>query len=154
MTTSTFDAWHDLAESNPELSDALVCGGTVAAWYAMPDFIKSAPLRFLGKTALLAGVGSYFYHLPGAAEAAERSGQELREQWKESRFGDFSVGSQLAILGAGLVGSLWLNAQTERYLMHRGDRKEAAGKRFAHLKQGIFLGALAGVGVYYSQRKK
>lgn len=154
MTTSTFDVWHDLAENHPELSDALVCGTTVAAWYAMPDFIKSAPVRFLGKAALLTGIGSYLYHLPGAAEALETSGRELREQWENSQFGDFSRGAQMATLGAVAVSALWINAQAERYLMHRGDRKKAAGKRLAHLKQGILFGTLAGASVYYLQRRK
>lgn len=150
----TLQQWHDLSEHYPDLSEAAVVGGAVATWYAMPDFIGSSAVRFFAKSAILAGVGAYYYHLPGVPEAVASSGEQLNKQWSKSYFGKQNAATQLAVLGGAVVVSLMVNSTIERYLLHRGERRREKGKVLPHLRQGLVLGALAGGAVYLGARNK
>ncbi|MDO5722737.1 MAG: hypothetical protein Q4P06_09410 [Actinomycetaceae bacterium] len=158
MTTNevmqTLQDWHDLSEQYPDISEAAVVGGAVAAWYAMPDFVESSAVRFVGKTSILAGVAAYYYHLPGVPDAVGETGKQLSKQWEKSYFGQQSNGVQIAVLGGAVVAGLMLNSAIERYLLHRGERRRAKGKTLPHLRQGLFLGTLAGGVTYLSARNK
>ncbi|WP_394263712.1 hypothetical protein [Trueperella sp.] len=54
-----------------------------------------------------------------------------------------ALGAALAgVAGAGVIA---LIVATERAILNRGERKRAAGDKFAHLKQGLVAGALTAV---------
>lgn len=148
-----FDRAHDFSMDYPVESDALVAGLSVFTWYAMPDFISSPTLRFLGKSAILAGVGSYVYHLPDSDKMIEVSGKSAAELWKRVGLADQPIPVQVAAGIAASSAVLWVNSLTERYILHRGERKKAKGKKFPHVKQGLVLGGLCALGVYVQARK-
>ena len=150
----TLQEWHDVSEQYPDITEAAVVGGAVAAWYAMPDFVESSAVRFFGKSAILAGVASYYYHLPGVPEAVSSSGKDLSKQWRKSYFGKQNTVTQVAVLGSAVVAGLMLNSAVERYLLHRGERRREKGKAMPHLRQGLVLGAMAGGAVYLVARNK
>lgn len=150
----TLDQWHEISERNPDISEAAVVGSAVAAWYAMPDFVTSSAVRFFGKTAILAGVGTYYSHLPGVSQALETNHKELRKQWENSYFGQHSPAVQVAVLGTALVGSLMVSSTVERYLLHRGERRREKGKTLPHLRQGLVLGGIAAAVTYLVARQK
>ncbi|MDO5719855.1 MAG: hypothetical protein Q4P05_03890 [Actinomycetaceae bacterium] len=148
-----FEQVHDYSMDHPAESDALVAGLSVFAWYAMPDIISSPTLRFIGKSTILAGVGSYLYHLPGSDKIIEESGKSVAKLWKRIGLAEQSIPVQVA---AGLAASsalLWVNSLTERYILHRGERKKAKGKKFPHIKQGLILGGVCALAVYAEGRR-
>lgn len=148
-----FDRAHDFSMDYPAESDALVAGLSVFAWYAMPDFISSPTLRFFGKGAILAGMGSYFYHLPDAEDAIKEGSDAVVQIWKRAGLADQPIPVQVAAGVAVSSAAFWVNSLTERYILHRGERKKAKGKKFPHVKQALVLGGLCAATMYFGARR-
>lgn len=132
---------HAWSEGNPRASYVLVWSGASFAWYAMPDFCRSKSLRFLGKSALAAGVLLHELHLDatGAQTARlEEAVDKVAAGWSKER--------QLLAGGAVLVATLGATVAFERFVFRRGERKRAQGSRLAHSKQALVLTGLAAMG--------
>lgn len=149
-----FEQAHDLSMDYPAESDALVAGVSVFAWYAMPDVIKSPTLRFIGKSAILAGVGSYVYHLPGADQVIDEAADSANAMWKRIGLAEQPMPVQIGVALTGISAALWVNSLAERFILHRGERKKAKGKKFPHVKQALVLGGLCALGVYADRRRR
>ena len=128
-----------------------VGAGATLAWYALPDYVRSRPLRALVKTGLLGAIGwSIVTMLPEDGELPPYDDET-----------DCSNGSpvandpldgvteaeprELAVLAGAALGSAVLTVAVERWLFRRGERRRAAGVRLAHTRQGLALGALEAV---------
>lgn len=140
---------HDWSVENPRESEAAFVGTTVFAWYAMPDLLRGTGMRFIGKSALLASVVAYYRHLGVTKEDVAKVGDDLKMKWRD-KLGHIDPKLQIGIGVAGVAALLALNSAEERYILHRGERRERAGKRFAHVRQGLFLGGLAGGVTYWA----
>ena len=124
--------------------------GTTVAWYALPDYVRSRPLRGLVKAGLLGVLGwSMVAQLPEGAElppyddedtdcskASPVAGEDPLEGVTEAD------PAELAVLAGAALGSAMITVGVERWLFRRGERRRAQGARFAHTRQGLVLGAL------------
>ena len=135
--------------------------GATVAWYALPDYVRSRPLRGLIKTGLLGVIGwSLVSMLPDEPElapyddevdcskGAEAAGEDPLEGVTEAAGEDPLEGvteaapRELAVLGGAVAGSALVTLALERWLFRRGERRRASGVRFAHTRQGLALGGL------------
>ena len=113
--------------------------GATVAWYALPDYVRSRPLRGLAKAGLLGVLGwSMVAQLPEGAELPPYDDEDV----------DCSKSSPVAgedplegVTGAAL-GSAMITVGVERWLFRRGERRRTQGARFAHTRQGLVLGGL------------
>ena len=123
--------------------------GATVAWYALPDYVRSRPLRGLIETGLLGVIGwSLVSMLPDEPElapyddevdcskGAEAAGEDPLEGVTEA------APRELAVLGGAVAGSALVTLALERWLFRRGERRRAQGSRFAHTRQGLVLGGL------------
>lgn len=125
--------------------------GATFAWYALPDYVRSRPLRGVVKTGLLGVIGwSLVAMMPGEPELAPYDDEEADcSQGTPVATEDPLEGvteaqpAELAVLGGAVVGSAVLTVAVERWLFRRGERRRARGVRFAHTRQGLLLGGLA-----------
>ncbi len=145
--------WHSLAEERPDVAEAVVVGGAVFAWYAMPDVVRSSLVRFVGKTAILGGVVCYYAHLPGVTDAIRELPEAARRSLDDAGLSDLPTGVKVGALAVTGVATLALNSAVERFILHRGERRKASGKRLPHVRQGLVLGAIAGGLTYLSAHK-
>ncbi len=154
--------------------DAVVSAGIAAAqalaWYSLPDFVRSRPLRAIIKAGLLvemarrSGLQLYTVQVedPWAAPATdpkdpwaapkpadEAPSQEadllelsVPEMVEAVRANPAKHAPMLAI-GAGVVAaSVGLAVAGEKWLFRRGERRRAQGRTLPHLRQAIPLAAL------------
>lgn len=138
---------HEDMVDRPDGWQALTQGGIMAAYYAVPDFFSSKFMRFVAKSGLTAAAFSSLIHgeqidLAGRIDELADKFVEADPDLKEALIvtGVVATGTTLAVLPA--VG-------LERYLYRRAQRKKRAGKRFAHLRQGLVLGVIGG-GIWYA----
>ena len=124
--------------------------GATVTWYALPDYVRSRPLRGLVKAGLLGVLGwSMVAQLPEGAElppyddedtdcskASPVAGEDPLEGVTEAD------PAELAVLAGAALGSAMITVGVERWLFHRGERRRAQGARFAHTRQGLALGGL------------
>ena len=123
--------------------------GATVAWYALPDYVRSRPLRGLIKTGLLGVIGwSLVSMLPDEPELAHYDDEvdcsKGAEAAGEDPLDDITEAdpSELAVLAGAAVGSAMITVGVERWLFRRGERRRAQGSRFAHTRQGLVLGGL------------
>lgn len=136
--------------ANPTRVAGLAAGvGATVAWYALPDYVRSRPLRGLIKTGLLGVIGwSLVSMLPDEPELApyddEVDCSKGTEAAGEDPLDDITEAdpSELAVLAGAAVGSAMITVGVERWLFRRGERRRAQGSRFAHTRQGLVLGGL------------
>lgn len=147
----TLTELHDWSVENPVAAESMVIGLTAFMWYAMPDILRGSGTRFVAKSALLGGVGSYYKHVGVTAADVKEAGAQVKDFWKKN-FGDLPVAAQVGIGAGAAVVALKVNSLVERYIIHRGERRKRAGKKLPHIRQGLILGAVAG-GVTYFARK-
>ena len=126
--------------------------GATVAWYALPDYVRSRPLRGLIKTGLLGVIGwSLVSMLPDEPELAPYDDEVDCSKGAEAADEDPLEGvteaapCELAVLGGAVAGSALVTLALERWLFRRGERRRASGVRFAHTRQGLALGGLAAV---------
>lgn len=136
--------------ADPKRATGIALGtGATVAWYALPDFVRSRPMRGLIKAGLLGAIGwSIVSLLPDGAELppyddeadcskeSPVAGEDTLEGVTEAE------PRELAILAGVALGSAALTVAVERWLFRRGERRRAAGIRFAHTRQGLALGVL------------
>lgn len=146
-----FEKWHDWSIKNPVKSEAAMLGTSMFAWYAMPDCVKSSAVRFVGKSAILCGLGAYYYHLPDSDNKPKITLEECQKLWQDN-LGHLKPATQIAIGVGGAAALLKVNSMIERYILHRGERRKQKGKFLPHVRQGLFLGALTGGVAYYLLR--
>ena len=104
--------------------------GATVAWYALPDYVRSRPLRGLVKAGLLGVLGwSRVAQLPEGAELPPYDDEEADP-------------AELAVLAGAALGSAMITVGVERWLFRRGEGRRAQGVRFAHTRQGLALGGL------------
>lgn len=112
---------------------AAVSGAATLAWYAMPDLIRSRPLRGLLKTTILAGGTGYLARL--MAQRGLDPGEVLEGQvW----------GTREVV--SGVVGAIAATAAmvaSERAIFAFGERRRAQGHRLGHTLPAVGLAALA-----------
>lgn len=146
-----FEKWHDWTIDNPQESEAILLGTSVFAWYAMPEGISSSAVRFVGKSAILGGIGAYYYHLPDSDNHLKQAAEQAVRLWKDN-VGHLSTPQQIAIgVGVGAV-CLKVNSLVERYILHRGERLKKKGKVLPHVRQGLVLGGITGGLAYWALR--
>lgn len=120
--------------------------GTLA-WYAMPDVIRSRPLRVLAKAglsaALVAGIAAT--DDGQITTALGESLDTLTDQvWGTKKAMAVGAGAALA-----LVGTIAVTVIGEHAIYQRGERRRAEGVRAAHTRQGLVMGVLGvAAGVY------
>ena len=124
--------------------------GATVAWYALPDYVRSRPLRGLIKTGLLGAIGwSMVAQLPEAAELPPYDDEDADCSKSSPVAGEDPLEgvteadpAELAVLAGAALGSAMITVGVERWLFRRGERRRAQGARFAHTRQGLALGAL------------
>ena len=129
-----------------------VGAGATLAWYALPDVVRSRPLRGVMKAGLLGAIGwSLVSMLPDEPELAPYDDEVDCSKGAEAADEDPLEGvteaapCELAVLGGAVAGSALVTLALERWLFRRGERRRASGVRFAHTRQGLALGGLAAV---------
>ena len=124
--------------------------GATVAWYALPDYVRSRPLRGLVKAGLLGVLGwSMVAQLPEAAELPPYDDEDAdcskSSPWRRGSarrcHGGGPGGAGGCVAGAAL-GSAMITVGVERWLFRRGEARRAQGTRFAHTRQGLALGGL------------
>ena len=145
---------HDFFERYPAESNAAVAGLSTLAWYALPDVTGSSVTRFFAKSGIVAAVGYYAAHGPEAARMWQESKEDTKHLFEDTSLAQLPVAAQIALC-AGVIGAgIYVNSLTERWLLHRGERKERQGKKLPHVKQAVVLAALAGAATYASAKAR
>ena len=124
--------------------------GATVAWYALPDYVRSRPLRGLVKAGLLGVLGwSMVAQLPEGAELAPYDDEDVDCSKSSPVAGEDPLEgvteadpAELAVLAGAALGSAMITVGVERWLFRRGERRRAQGARFAHTRQGLVLGGL------------
>ena len=124
--------------------------GATVAWYALPDYVRSRPLRGLVKAGLLGVLGwSMVAQLPEGAELPPYDDEDTDCSKSSPVAGEDPLEgvteadpAELAVLAGAALGSAMITVGVERWLFRRGERRRAQGSRFAHTRQGLALGAL------------
>lgn len=120
--------------------------GATVAWYALPDVVRSRPLRGLMKVGLLGAMGwSLVSLMPEGDELPPYDDETDCSQEKTDDPLDGVTEAEpreLAVLAGAVLGSAVVTVAVERWLFRRGERRRAQGVRFAHTRQGLVLGAL------------
>ena len=123
--------------------------GATIAWYALPDVVRSRPLRGLVKVGLLGAMGWSLVSLMPAGDELPPYDDEM--DCSEAKTEDPLDGvteaepRELAVLAGAVLGSAVVTVAVERWLFRRGERRRAAGVRLAHTRQGLALGVLEAV---------
>ena len=123
--------------------------GATVAWYALPDYVRSRPLRALVKTGLLGAIGwSIVTMLPEEGELPPYDDETDCSKGSPVAGEDPLTGvteaepRELAVLAGAALGSAMITVGVERWLFRRGERRRAEGVRLAHTRQGLVLGVL------------
>jgi len=141
---------------------ALVTGLATAAYYAVPDVVRSRAARGWLKAGCLAAAVAV------SVPTAREGWQEARTAWRDAVAeddtadapgtadspdapspdapGPVSPARQAALGAAGaaaLVASVAATVAGERWVFRRGEALAAAGVPFAHTRTGLVLGAVA-----------
>ena len=124
--------------------------GATVAWYALPDYVRSRPLRGLVKAGLLGVLGwSMVAQLPEPSELPPYDDEDVDCSKSSPVAGEDPLEgvteadpAELAVLAGAALGSAMITVGVERWLFRRGERRRAAGVRLAHTRQGLALGAL------------
>jgi len=124
--------------------------GATVAWYALPDYVRSRPLRGLVKAGLLGVLGwSMVAQLPEGAELPPYDDEDADCSESSPVAGEDPLEgvteadpAELAVLAGAALGSAMITVGVERWLFHRGEARRAQGVRFAHTRQGLALGGL------------
>lgn len=123
--------------------------GATIAWYALPDVVRSRPLRGLMKVGLLGAMGWSLVSLMPEGDELPPYDDEM--DCSEAKTEDPLDGvteaepRELAVLAGAVLGSAVVTVAVERWLFRRGERRRAAGVRLAHTRQGLALGVLEAV---------
>lgn len=126
-----------------------VSTGATIAWYALPDVVRSRPLRGLVKVGLLGAMGWSLVSLMPEGDELPPYDDEM--DCSEAKTEDPLDGvteaepRELAVLAGAVLGSAVVTVAVERWLFRRGERRRAAGVRLAHTRQGLALGVLEAV---------
>ena len=120
--------------------------GATVAWYALPDVVRSRPLRGLMKVGLLGAMGwSLVSLMPEGDELPPYDDETDCSQEKTDDPLDGVTEAEpreLAVLAGAVLGSAVVTVAVERWLFRRGEARRAQGTRFAHTRQGLALGGL------------
>ena len=124
--------------------------GATVAWYALPDYVRSRPLRGLVKAGLLGVLGwSMVAQLPEGAELPPYDDEDADCSKSSPVAGEDPLDgvteadpAELAVLAGAALGSAMITVGVERWLFRRGEARRAQGARFAHTRQGLALGGL------------
>ena len=123
--------------------------GATIAWYALPDVVRSRPLRGLVKVGLLGAMGwSLVSLMPEGDELPPYDDEtDCSEEKTEDPLDGVTEAEprELAVLAGAVLGSAVVTVAVERWLFRRGERRRAAGVRLAHTRQGLALGVLEAV---------
>lgn len=120
--------------------------GATVAWYALPDVVRSRPLRGLMKVGLLGAMGwSLVSLMPEGDELPPYDDEtDCSQEKTEDPLDGITEAEprELAVLAGAVLGSAVVTVAVERWLFRRGERRRAQGARFAHTRQGLVLGGL------------
>lgn len=144
--------------STPPVSrvlNAAVGGLAATAYYATPDLIRSRAGRGWAKAALTAVVVATsvpdvrrgLAEVRAQREAAAQDPHDEQVDWS-AMWGAMSPGSRASAVGAGaalLAASVGSVVAIERAVFRRGERRRAAGVRFAHTRPALAWGVLTTV---------
>lgn len=132
-----------LIKADP-LADAGITAATTLTYYALPDFVRSKLLRYLGKSVLL-GLST-----GQAIVTANATLPEDRENIRRllDRADKDTIRKTAGIVAAAGLATTVAAIAGEKYIFNRGERAREAGARLPHTKQGLVLAALAGGLVY------
>jgi hypothetical protein len=121
------------------LTFAGITTATVLAWYALPDVVRSRTLRGVIKAGLLgvtaAGVAQIPAVFPEARQVAARA-DLARADLPASTLAALAVGATAAVTAATVWG--------EKLVFARGERRRAAGARWAHTPAAAVLALASG----------
>jgi hypothetical protein len=123
---------------------SLITGAATAAYYASPDFISSRTVRGWVKAGLVAvSVAASVPELRASGrsdgEAGQGAGalaQALRSMPARGK------AAAAGVVAVALAGTAAGAVAGERWMFRRGQRRAAAGKRFAHTGPALLYGAL------------
>ena len=126
---------------------ALITGAATTAYYATPDLIRSRTGRGWAKAALATGVlavSAQRMHADfteGRDSEQPGAGEEIARVWQHlsipERVGITAVTAGLTAAQIGFI------VVAERWVFRRGERRAAAGRRFAHSGPALLYGAAA-----------
>lgn len=149
---------HEVSVDSPDTTHAITAGLLVAGWHSMPDVIHPRFLRAIFKLALLGGATAYLVHLDDSGKivpssVVERAVQLTRTTYSSCPVSQWSEGAQvITLVGSGLVAAK-LCSIFNRAVFHRAEKARKRGRHFAHTRQAVVLGGLAGGAVYYLLKK-
>ena len=151
MTASSTCSCPCLGSVDPMRVAGFAAGvGATVAWYALPDYVRSRPLRGLAKVGLLGVLGwSMVAQLPEGAELPPYDDEDVDCSKSSPVAGEDPLEgvteadpAELAVLAGAALGSAMITVGVERWLFRRGEHRRAQGARFAHTRQGLVLGGL------------
>jgi len=139
----------------PRVLNAALGGLAATAYYAAPDLIRSRAARGWAKAALTAVVVATsvpdmrrgLAEVRAQREADAQDPQAEQVDWP-AMWGSMSPGARASAVGAGaavLAGSVASVVAIERAVFRRGERRRAAGVRFAHTRPALAWGVLTTV---------
>lgn len=141
----------------PEVGHAVTGGAFVATWYSLPDLVRPAWLRGLVKLAMLAGAGVYVNHLSNESDSlvkvSESASKTFRGAWSKCPVSNWSQPAQFVVLAGSAIMAFKVIEVIQRAIAQRGRKRKDRGVWFAHTRQGVFLGTIAGAAIYLVLRK-
>ncbi|KGM13758.1 hypothetical protein [Cellulomonas bogoriensis] len=147
--------------SRDAVTGGLMTGAFATAWWALPDVVRSRPVRGLVKAGLVAASVAYEQRRaahtpdrpdrPAAPDAHLQGVRDLTSANPVLRAEDLGLASPepppsrpwmgTAVLAVGAVGLTWA---MERGVFVWGEKARARGDRSAHTRHGLILGVVFG----------
>lgn len=130
-----------MAPNSVNVPLAVATGVLTTAWYALPDVVRSRPLRAVLKTCLAGGGGAAWWVL--RQTSAPEPGPDVYDEVIHAV--NRAPGRALAIGAVALGGGTALSVAGEKALFALGERRRARGVRWAHTLPALGWGVVAGV---------
>lgn len=127
--------------SHLRLVRALITGAATTAWYAVPDFVASRPVRVAAKAGLVAVLSVPFLPATDAERAA----------WDSLKHDLTPANPSRAVLAAGataVVAATALTVVAEKAIFRRGERRRQSGHRLGHTPLAFLFGVVGAAFAY------
>ncbi|UJH69576.1 hypothetical protein [Ornithinimicrobium sp. INDO-MA30-4] len=126
---------------------AIVTGLATTIYYATPDFIDSAAIRTVVKSALAGGVLAVTGVDVRQSEEIQRGALEGLQALRDT-FEQVPDKGKVGVIAAGAVAVVGLAATTvmvERWIYQHGKKRAEAGKSLPHTRFAVLVGAVSAV---------
>ncbi|MDP9806561.1 hypothetical protein J2S70_001143 [Trueperella bonasi] len=155
-----------MPDSSHKVGYQLAQTANTIVYYALPDIVRSNALRKLLRTGIIGAMAYNEFQFWPLEPTMKISADDPQDDFNGADYEEFAnnldeevnftqgpalklvkrmsenpalAAALTTMAGAGAIATI---ISAERAILRRGERKRAAGDRFAHLKQGLVLGAL------------